>query len=313
MNQDHILKELQASVCAHIEWRENNYFKNQPTGTPSTCREPVIFDESVQFGDLGIYNIDFREPTEKEAVQDEINELLYKSGTMLIFCDASFHHGTKLFVGARTIYLANNNCRNPYAKITSKFCHGLVKDNNHAEVEAAIFAMRNSESDVENWFRHKHSSLTNNYSSPKKIVMYCDNIIPVNIFRWAKHNKNYNRRDRSRSRNRSGSPESVSDSKKQLHELVRTAFVKFFEDPCNHMLKSRHNPSGNNADEFILDRQYRDQLRTDTDYKPNLDCFDLDSNGFDLRHCPGHQGIGLFDDNDRLANRELSRYRRSRE
>lgn len=50
---------------------------------------------------------------------------------------------------------------------------------------------------------------------------------------------------------------------------------------------------------------HKNQLRTDLHFDRKLDCFDEKIGGFDIRHCPGHQGIIKFDEVDLEARTDL--------
>jgi len=56
---------------------------------------------------------------------------------------------------------------------------------------------------------------------------------------------------------------------------------------------------------YELISRHENQLRTDHFYNRELDCFNENSGGFDIRHCPGHRGIIKFDEVDLIARADL--------
>lgn len=307
---DPIFNMLKDDLRRRIDWRERYFFNSTPPNIPSLCREASTSSASNTDSGLtfGIFTIDVHIPDEKELIQDEINKLLYQPGAMLVFADAAYDANQNKYSGAITIYLANKTPSGVCAKLRTKFVRGYADHSIHAEVLTACAAMEKSEGYLEDWFRNE-LRCSSQYELPSKIVLYCDNIVPVNIFRWAKHNYDYYNDYYNTRRQNSRRPPSQNyeRSMKKFHDLVKTAFDSYFTKPCNHMRKlprySRHHEKRSYM--YILIPEHRNQLRTDTNFRADRDCFDDNEDGFDVRHCPAHRGVQQFDRNDVAARRDL--------
>merc|ERR1712079_473506 len=132
-------------------------------------------------------------------------------------------------------------------------------------------------------------------------------MIPINIFRWSKHNHNYSNRTRRNSSASICESDDYKHSMIQCHELARDLFQFYFEKECKHMCKTAKYLFSNQNESYMYEliRPFQDQLRTDTHFISKLDCFEEFSGGFDIRHCPGHRGILVFDKIDFKARADL--------
>lgn len=280
-----------------------------PTAVEIQCLpEPWISPEDLEaeirrIVEVNAIDIEYKGDTEKEIVSQEIDRLLYRPKTLVMFCDASYDHKSKQYSGAAAIYLSSNDENKDPVKITGRIIScGVADNNNHAEILTAIDAMMIADNEVRKWFQNEKNSIKT-HERPDKIIMYCDNMIPINIFRWIKHNHNY-----TTSRTKTSSePDDYEDSLIECHKLASSIYQFYFQKECKHMCKTVEYLYSDQNESYMYEliKPHLDQLRTDTHFISELDCFDELPGGFDIRHCPGHRGILVFDEVDNYARADL--------
>jgi len=184
--------------------------EDSKTSSPSFSSSPIDIDcrqEEPSLNELNetvsrimsVNTIDIKHEgdDEKEYVSQEIDRLLYRPKTLLVFCDASYDDRSKQFSGAAAVYLSNKNKNSEYVKIIAEvIIRGEADNNNHAEVLTANKASQIADIEIRKWFKNGDENSIQSHEKPDKIVVYCDNMIPVNIFRWCKHNNNYTSRQK---------------------------------------------------------------------------------------------------------------------
>jgi len=316
---DEDLNTSSGQIDISSDEREDNSSDNEDSRTSSPmlyspidipCRQEELrsacqFPMSVNVIDFGDEYED--DDAEKELVAKEIDRLLYRPKTLLVFCDASFNVRSKQYSGAAAIYLSNKNNKKEYVKLTSKvIIRGYADNNNHAEVLTANEASKIANSEIRKWFQNGVENPIESHEDPDKIVVYCDNMIPVNVFRWLKHNDNYTTRTKKNFSGKQDSKE-YQESLIECHNWISNIFQLYFKKPCKHMNKKATFMCDDQDESYMFEliSIYKNQLRTDQAFNRELDCFDEFTGGFDIRHCPGHSGIVKFDEVDLEARTNL--------